>query len=166
MTTTLTQIAFSRKFNHILLFLLVTFLLFSCSSSKKLIGKTQTEYGRIKFYSVSAKDDNSSIKKVYADVDSNGTRIFYSFYPDIILKTEELAKQVGYRLLFDKLPENYNKTHFRLPSSLDTLVFSQAEALFRKLGFSHLKKLKGAEGFSIEVFYMHGFPKNKKFQPL
>jgi hypothetical protein len=131
-----------------------------------MISKSYTQFGKLKFYSQKVDWGDSTIKKVYADIDSNGTRIFYSFYPDMVIKTEEVAKQVGYRLLFDKLPLNHDSVHFQQLSSLDTLVFSKATTLFSMLGYSYLKKLDGAIGFSVEIYYIHGFPKNKKFQPM
>lgn len=151
---------------QVIFFTIILATFYSCATKGKLVSKSHTQYGNLKFYTVNSRSGDSTIKKVYADLDSNGTKIFYSFYPDIVLKTEEVNKQVGYRLLFNKLPDNYNSNHFRQLSSLDTLVFSKATTLFKTLGYSHLKKLEGAEGFSIEIYYMHGFPKNKKFQPM
>jgi hypothetical protein len=98
----------------IFLIIILTSFCYSCATKGKLIDKSHTQFGKIKFYSVNAKWGDSTIKKVYADIDSNGTRIFYSFYPDIVLKPEEVAKQIGYRLFFNKLPGNYNSDHFRI----------------------------------------------------
>jgi hypothetical protein len=155
-----------RDLINSLLILLIAFCLCSCASGGKLLSKNQTPYGSIKFYAVPSSTDKSAISKVYADVDSNGTKMYYSFYPDRIVKTEQKAKQLSYTVSYDKLPDNYNSNIYCQFSPLDTLVLSRADALFQTLNYSSLKKSKGAEAFTIEVNYYHGWPKNKKFQPL
>lgn len=151
---------------NILLFLLVTFSICSCASNRKLIEKSQTEYGRIKFYAVKSPNDTSSIIKLYADVDSNGTRRYYSFYPKGIVMTDERAKNASYTVLFKQLPDNFDSNVYNHFSKLDTLVFDKAEVLLENPDYSHLKSPKGATGYEIEIYYLHGFPKNRKFQPL
>lgn len=147
-------------------FLFIAFGIFSCISNKKLIEKSRTEFGRIKFYVINSPNDKSSIIPLYADVDSNGIRRYYSFYPKGIVMTDERAKNLSYTVLFKQLPDNFDNNAYHRFSKLDTLVFDKADVLFGSSEYSHLKSLKGATGYAIEVYYLHGFPKSRKFQPL
>lgn len=154
-----------RHFVNTLPFLFSAFGLCSCAGGKNLIEKTQTEFGRIKFHAVNSPNDKSSALKLYADVDSNGIKRYYSFYPEGIVMTDERAKNLSYTVLF-KLPDSFDSNVYHRLSRLDTLVFDKAEALLESSEYSHLKSLKGATGYEIEVSYLHGFPKNKRFKPL
>lgn len=155
-----------RHLPNIFLSLFAAFSIFNCASNSRLIGKSQTEYGRINFYAVNVSGDKSSVSKVYADVDSNGIKRYYSFYPDRIVMTDERAKGLSYTILFQQLPDNYDSNIYRHLSSSDTLVFSKAKTSLKTSEYSHLKNPEGATGYEIEVYYMHGSPKKRKFQPL
>lgn len=148
------------------LFILITIAVCSCSTSKKLIEKSEIEYGNIKFFETNTQGDKSSINKVYADVDSNGIKRYYSFYTDRIVMTDERAKELSYTVLYRKLPDNLDTNNYHRFSKLDTLVFDKAEKLLEVSKYSHLKRLQGSEGYEIGVNYYHGIPKNKKFEPL
>jgi hypothetical protein len=138
----------------------------SCAGRGKLIGKGKTSYGKIKFYGVHSIKDKPKVDMVYADVDSNGLKMYYSFYPNNIVKTVDSAKVLSYTAFYGKLPENYDKNIFQKFTHLDSLVLKKADTLFGSLGYKHLKKWAGAEAFIIEVNYYHGWPKHRKFQPL
>jgi hypothetical protein len=154
-----------QLYNHLLL-LLIAFGMCSCASNSRLIGKSQGEYGKVKFFAVSTSDGKASISKIYADVDSNGVKKYYSFYPDRIVMTDESAKELSFTILFERLPDNYDSNIHRPLSPLDTLVLSQAKTFLNTTKYSHLKYPKGYTGFQIEVNYLHGFPKGRKFRPL
>jgi hypothetical protein len=155
-----------RHFLNTLPFLVMALGICSCTSNKKLIAKSWTEFGRIKFYEVKSLSDKFSLMKLYADVDNNGIRRFYSFYPKGIVMTDESAKNLSYTVLFKPLPDSFDSSSYHRFSKLDTLVLNKAETLLRISEFSHLKRIKGATGYEIEVYYLHGFPKNKRFAPL
>jgi hypothetical protein len=138
----------------------------SCLTNKKLIEKSEIGYVKIKFFEINTQDDKSSISKVYAEVDSVGVKRFYSFYSDEIVMTDKRAKGRCYTVIYHKLPNNYEINTYNRFSKLDTLVFTKAEKILETSKYSHLKRLKGAEGYQIEVYYYHGFPKNKRFKPL
>ena len=155
-----------RHFINTLSFLFILFGMCSCTSNKKLIEKSRTDFGKIKFYAVNSSNDNSSIDKLYAAVNSNGIRRYYSFYPKGIVMTDEKEKNVSYTVLFKQLPNNFDSNAYHRFSKLDTLVFDKAETFLESSQYSQLKSVKGATGYEIEVYYLHGFPKNKKFVPL
>jgi hypothetical protein len=140
--------------------------MYSCAAHRRLIGKSQTKIGRMKFYAVNASGDRSSVEKVYADVRSSGIKRYYSFYPDRILMTDDAAKGLSNKVLFQVLPDNFDSSIYHLLSPLDTLVFSRAKTFLNTIENSHLKSPKGATGYEINVYYLHGFPKSRKFQPL
>lgn len=153
-----------RHFIHFFLF--VSSCICSCKNGRELIGKSRIEYGRIKFYAIKVPGGKSSVSKLYADVDSNGIKRYYSFYPDRILMTDERAKERSYTLVFQQLPNNYDSNVYHRLSSLDTFVFSKGKKILATPEYSHLKGPEGATGYEIEIYYMHGFPKKRKFQPL
>lgn|SRR5690348_18455973 len=155
-----------RSLLNIFAFSLIAFGTYSCTTNKKLIEKNWTEFGRIKFYQVKSPTDKSSVTKLYADVDSNGNRRFYSFYPKGIMMTDERAKNASYTVLFKRLPDNFDSNVYNHFSKLDTLVFDKAKVLLEKPDYSHLKSPNGATGYEIEIYYLHGFPKNRRFKPL
>jgi hypothetical protein len=161
-----TQLVLMRHLKEPLLFLFFVFSLCSCASIDKVLGKSHTEYGKVKFFAVSTSDVKASISKIYADVDSNGVKKYYSFYPDRIVMTDESAKELSFTVLFQRLPDNYDSNIHRPLSPLDTLVLSQAKTFLNSTKYSHLKYPKGYTGFQIEVNYLHGFPKGRKFRPL
>ena len=151
-------------FRHIIL-PIIFISLFGCSSTVKLIDKSQTKYGDIKFYSEKVTKDNSSIKRIYASVKTADSKSYYSFYPDKIVKTTDTAKTLNYTVFFGQLPENYDSNIYQRFSHLDSLVLTKGDKLLDSLRLDNFKTSKGADGFQIEVNYYHGFPKNKKFRP-
>ena len=157
---------FMRYFNNIPLFLFIAFGICSCTSSKKLIEQSRTEFGRIKIYAVNSPDNKYSIIKLYAEIDSNGIKRYYSFYSKGIIMTDERAKNLSYNVLFKQLPNNFDGNIYQRFSKFDTLVFDKVEMLLKRSEYSHLKSVKGSNGYEIEVYYLHGFPKDRKFQPL
>jgi hypothetical protein len=155
-----------QRFTNYFIFLLISIAMCSCFTNKNLIEKSKTEFGGIKFFEIKTQGDKASISKIYADVDSSGIKRYYSFYPDKIVMTDGRAKVLSYTVINRKLPDNYDTNIYNRFSRLDTLVFVKAEKLLKNSRYSHLKKIEGAEGYEIEVNYYHGFPKNKKFEPL
>lgn len=160
------MIAFMKHLVNIILFSFITFFMGSCVTNNRLIGNSWTDYGRIKFYAVKALGDKNTIEKIYADIDSNNIKKYYSFYPDRIVMTDERRKQLSYTVVFQQLPNKYDNNIYRPLSLLDSLVFSKAMTLLSRTEYSNLKKPKEASGFVIVVNYYHGFPKNQKFKPL
>ena len=154
------------RFTSYFLLLLITITILSCSTNSRLIGENEITNGSIKFFKTNTNGHKSYISKVYADVNNNGIKKYYSFYPDRIIMTDERAKNISYKVIFHKLPDNYDTNIYRQFSKLDTLVFVQMRNLLETSKYSHLKKLEGALGYEIEVNYYHGFPKDKKFLPL
>ncbi len=103
---------------------------------------------------------------MYACVDSNNIKTYYSYYPDRILKTSEISKVISYTVFYGSLPANHeSKTYLRF-SSLDTQVLVKGDRLLDSLGYGNFKKSKGAEGYFVEVNFNHGWPKHRKFRPL
>ena len=155
-----------RHFVNKFVILFIALGIYSCTNSKKLIEKQQTEIGNIKFYSVNVLSDNFHVDKIYADTDSNGVKRFYSFYPDRIVMTDERAKELSYTIVFRKLPDSFDSNIYHRLSAWDILFLSRAMTILKASKYLHLKSPDGATGYEIEVNYLHGFPKNKKFQPL
>ena len=138
----------------------------SCVSNSRLIGKSETEFGRIKFYLANASVNNTPVSKIYAEVDSNNIKRYYSFYPDRIVMTDERTKNLSFTFTSQKIPDNYDANVYHRFSTLDTFVFGKAQEIIDTTTYSYLKGLQTAEGYFIEVNYYHGFPKGKKFKPL
>lgn len=139
--------------------------LFACSANVKLLDKSRTKYGDIKFYSEKTSKNNSSIKRIYASVKTDDNKSFYSFYPDKIVKTTDTAKTLIYTVFYGQLQTNYDKHIYQKFSFLDSIVLTKGDNLLDSLGLHNFKTSEGAESFQIEVNYYHGFPKNKKFRP-
>lgn len=155
---------FMRHFVKTIAFFFIAGL-YSCASNKKLIEKQQTKLGCVKFYGVNVLSDTTYVDKVCAAADSNGIKRFYSFYPDKIVMTDARAKGLSYTIIFHKLPDNFDCNIYNRLSTWDTLVFSKSATILKASKFSHLKSSDDATGYEIEVNYLHGFPKYKKFQP-
>jgi hypothetical protein len=155
-----------RHLLNVFPFLFIAFGLYSCTSSKKLIEKQQTEFGNLKFYVDYVSRGKSEINKVYADTDSNGVKRFYSFYPDRIVMTDERVKNLSYTVSYHQLPDNLDSTIFQRLSPWDTLVFSKALTILKANKYLDLKNPQGASGYEIVINYYHGFPNKKKFKPL
>ncbi len=139
--------------------------LFSCSSTVKLIDKSQTKYGDIKFYSEKVTKDNSSMKRIYASTKTADCKSYYSFYPNRIVKTTDTAKSLIYNVFYGQIQTKFDSNIFQRFSDLDSIVLTKGDKLLDSLGLHNFKTSNGADGFKIEVNYYHGFPKNKKFRP-
>jgi hypothetical protein len=150
-----------HTFKYAILFTL-SFCLFACSGTIKLIYKSSTENEKISYYVEKMTTDNSDVKRIYASVDSNGHKSYYSFYPDNIVMTTDKAT---YKVFYGQLPANHDSDIFRKFSSLDSLVLKRGDNLLDSLGLKTFKRSTGADSYEIEVIYYHGFPKNKKFRP-
>ena len=157
---------FKGHFLHLFLFLLSTFAIYSCTTNRKLIGKSPSEFGTINFFVVRLPTDKASFIKLYAEVNSTDVKRYYSFYSNRIMMTDERVKNLSYTVLFKQLPYEFDSNAFQRFTKLDSLVFDKAEAFLVLSEYEHFKSFKGATGFEIEVHYLHGFPKNKRFQPL
>jgi len=151
-------------FRHII-FPTIFISLFGCSSTVKLIDKSQTKYGDIKFYSEKVTKDNSTIKRIYASVKTANSKSYYSFYPDKIVKTTDTAKALIYTVFYGQIQTNFDNNIFQRFYNLDSIVLTKGDNLLDSLGLHNFKTSNGADGFQIEVNYYHGFPKNKKFRP-
>ncbi len=149
---------------HIILIAIFSSL-FACSTNVKLIDKSWTKYGGIKFYSEKTSKTNSSIKRIYSSVKTDDNRSYYSFYPDKIVKTTDTAKTLIYTVFYGQLQTSYDRHIYQRFSFLDSIMLTKGDNLLDSLGLHNFKTSEGAEGFQIEVNYYHGFPKNKKFRP-
>ena len=143
----------------------ISISLFSCSTNVKLIEKSRTKYGDIKFYSEKSSKNNSSVKRIYASVKTGNNKSYYSFYPGKIVKTTDTAKTLIYTVFYGQLQTNYDRHIYQRFSFLDSIVLNKGDKLLDSLGLHNFKTSDGTEGFQIEVNYYHGFPKNKKFRP-
>lgn len=139
--------------------------LVACSTNVKLIDKSRTKYGDIRFYSEKTSKNNSSIKRIYASVRTDDNKTYYSFNPDKIVKTTDTAKTLIYTVFYGQLQKSYDRHMYQRFSSLDSLVLTRGDKLLDSLRLQNFKTSRGTEGFQIEVNYYHGFPKNKKFRP-
>ena len=151
-------------FRDIILIAISTFL-FACSTNVKLIDKSRTKYGDIRFYSEKTSKNNSSVKRIYASVKTDDNKSYYSFYPDKIVKTTDTAKTLIYTLFYGQLQTSHDKHVYQRFSFLDSIVLTKGDHLLDSLGIHNFRTSEGAKGFQIEVNYYHGFPKNKKFRP-
>ncbi len=140
-------------------------LLFSCSNNVKLIEKTHTNFGTIKFYKERNTKQDTSIKRIYAEVKTSDSKSYYSFYPSDIVKITDSAKVLKFRVVNEKLPDNYDMNIYQKFSFVDSFVLNRGEILLEALGLNWFKRLNGAGFFAITVYYLHGYPKYQKFKP-
>ena len=120
--------------------------------------------GTITFYSLKSPTA-SSRASLYAEVDSNGTRTFYSFYPDNILKTKEDQREVKYSLYCGTHPQSGDANIFQRFTTLDWKVFGMGDSLARLKGWK-VKRAGDCQGFELEIYLLHGWPERKEFKPL
>ena len=139
--------------------------LFGCSSTVKLVNKSQTKYGEIKFYSEKDSKNSSSIKRIYASVEIANNKSYYSFYPEKIVKTTGTAKALIYTVFYGQISANFDSNIYQRFSNLDSVVLTKGDRLLDSLRLQNFKTSRGADGFQIEVNYYHGFPKNRKLRP-
>ena len=135
-----------------------------CRSNRIRHANSRTPDGTISFYSVKGSS-NSSSSGFYAEVDSNGTRIFYSFYPVEILKTKENQKVVKYSLYCGTHPQSADPNIFQSFTALDWRVLRMGDSIARLKGLT-IKGISDCNGFELEIYQLHGWPEGKKFKPL
>jgi hypothetical protein len=154
-----------RPLSRCIVLFTIVISLISCSTTVRLIDKSKTQYGDIKFYSERISKNNSSIKRIYASVKTGESQSYYSFYPDKIVKTTDKAKALNYTVSYEQLQTSYDTTIYQKFSVMDSIVLSKGHKLLGSLGLNYFKTSKGATAFMIEVNYYHGFPKGKRFRP-
>jgi len=154
-----------RPLSRCIIFFTIVISLISCSTTVRLIDKSKTQYGSIKFYTERISKNNSSIKRIYASVKTCNSQSYYSFYPDKIVKTTDTAKALIYTVSNEPLQTNYDTDIYQKFSVMDTIVLTKGDKLLGSLGLNNFKTSKGATAFMIEVNYYHGFPKGKRFRP-
>lgn len=155
-----------RHFLKTIAYFFVAFGLYNCTSNKMLVEKQRTKFGNVKVYEVNISSSNPSVDKLYVATDSNGIKRFYIFFPDKIVMTDERAKELSYTIIFHELQENFDSNIYHRLSTWDTMVLSRALTILKASKYSHLKSPDNAKGYEIEVNYYHGYPKDKKLQPL
>lgn len=154
-----------RQLSKVMILFLIVISLISCSTTVRLIDKSKTQYGNIKFYTERISKSNSSIKRIYASVKTGDSQSYYSFYPDKIVKTTDKAKTLIYTLSYEPLQTSYDTDIYQKFSVIDSIVLSKGDKLLGSLELNNFKTSKGATAFIIEVNYYHGFPKGKFFRP-
>jgi hypothetical protein len=143
-----------------LAYLIIVFQMFSCSPRKKLLQKTELLDAKVKFYSIADKGNKTKIKKIYAYVDSSGHKSFYSFYPNSLLVTTGRSPQTMFTLVYT------DAEGYRPFTTFDSLIVDQANKLFESRGLDSLMVRSGAAGFQEVIYFLHGWPKGRKLQPL
>lgn len=147
------------------IFFSFSLLLFSCSTNVKLIEKTHTSFGKIKFFAEQNSKQDSSLKRIYAEVKTSESKSYYSFYPSDIVKITDSAKVLMFRVVNRKLPINYDTNIYQKFTFIDSFVLNRSEILLDALGLHSFKRLNGAECFEITVYYNHGYPEHQRFKP-
>jgi hypothetical protein len=154
-----------RQLSRGIILFTIAISLISCSTTVRLIDKSKTQDGDIKFYTERISKNNSSIKRIYASVKTGDSQSYYSFYPDKIVKTTDKAKTLIYTVSYEPLQTSYDTDIYQKFSVIDSIVLSKGDKLLDSLGLNNFKTSKGANAFMIEVNYYHGFPKGKRFRP-
>jgi len=122
-------------------------------------------YGQLAFYRQNL-EDKPGVEKLYAAIDTGGNKIYYSFYPDKIMKTTENEKQLSFTTIYGQLERPYDPTLYRKFSPLDSIVLARGDSLLNAAGLTNFKRAKGAIAYVIQVYWYHGYPKNSRFRPL
>jgi hypothetical protein len=130
-----------------------------CKTST-LLSKETSEYGKLRFYVEQTGEQQKSVKKVYAAVDSSGIKIYYSFYPNRILKVKE-----NENLVFTGSSLTEKGLIYQGISRLDSIVFAKAVLTLASLNLNW-KSPGSTVAFIPEVLYYNGQPKSYKFRPL
>ena len=121
------------------------------------------EFGVTKYYIEKNLKNNKYKEKLIATINNS---VYYSFYPDKIIKQTKKNKELIYTLSFDKIQENLNENeHYQNLTKMDSIVLTDGNKILDSLSFQNFKKWNGAKVFIIEVNYYHRYPKNKKFRP-
>jgi hypothetical protein len=138
-----------------------TILSLVCCKSSNLLLENRTEYGRLRFYIERDSDTGLRVKRVYAEADSSGFKTYFSFYPDRIIKVNEIEN-----LLYTGVDQkNLGSDAYREVSKFDNNVFVKASHILDSLRLVW-KKPTDIEAFISEVHYYHGRPKGVKLGPL
>ena len=137
-------------------------LIVSCGTNRTMVDREMSDQGMAKFYIETDLKESRYEKRLLATIDNS---LYYSFYPDKIVKQTKDNKELIYTLHFDELPDNYNKNIFGELSATDSLILSKGSAILDSLGWTDYQKSNDARAFLIEVNYYHGYPKNKRFKP-
>ncbi len=134
----------------------------SCGTNRTIVDQEMSDQGMAKFYIETDLKESRYEKRLLATIDNS---LYYSFYPDKIVKQTREHKELIYTLYFDRLPANYDRNSFEKISTTDSIVLSKGSKILDSLGWTDYRKSNDASAFLIEVNYYHGFPKNKKFEP-
>lgn len=152
-----------KNLKIISLTLLFFSFLISCSTYGKLIEIEKTEFGTVKYYVETDLNNNRKQKRIIAKVDNS---VYYTFYPDDIVKHTKENKALIYKLFHGETPEDFDDPmYYQKLSQLDSLIFSSSDKILDSLKWKNFKSWKEAPGFRIEVCFYHGFPKYEKFKP-
>ncbi|SFN99653.1 hypothetical protein SAMN05660413_03372 [Salegentibacter flavus] len=127
-----------------------------------MVDREMSDQGMAKFYIETDLKESRYEKRLLATVDNS---LYYSFYPDKIVKQTSEHKELIYTLYFDRLPDNYNRKSFKKISATDSIILSKGSTILDSLGWTDYQKPNEARAFLIEVNYYHGYPKNKRFKP-
>jgi len=122
--------------------------------------KAFTEYGEPEFYVERKSEQSKDVEKVYAEADSSGTKTYFSFYPNRILKVKEREN-----VIFTGVTQSERGSVHQEISSFDAMVFTKAVLLLDSLQLNW-KSPGNIVAFIPEVLYYHGRPKNYKLKPL
>lgn len=114
----------------------------SCAHTSKLVFKSRTDFGKLRFYANSGE----GAPEFYARVDSNNVVIFYTYRIDDIHKTYRNSKNYVFTLV------SGSNLMAVIPYSLtDSIVFATGDRLLDSLNLGNLKHAKGSTGFVIEI---------------
>jgi hypothetical protein len=148
-------------------FILLSIVLFSCAGNTKLLGTKKVGLVKYRFFADYNDRGRSSIRKVYARVDSADITTYYSFYPNgIVVKVSETAKQVSLTGVYDSVPEKLTRNSYRLRTPLDVQVLSKADSVLSLLNIYPGREVTGVAAFQEEIYVLHGWPKGRPFRPL
>ena len=125
-------------------FAIIASLLLSCSNTSRLVYDTKADGNRIRFFQANFTKHKKNWSDFYAQVDSNNVRIYYNFFRNDINKTYGNNDNVKYILTSDKQPMSPL-------TSIDIVVFTNANKIMDSLNFKELKRTSGATGYYIEI---------------
>ncbi len=148
-----------KKQNFFWLSILFIGLIVSCATNRTLVDREMSDQGMAKFFIETDLKESQYEKRLLATIDNS---LYYSFYPDKIVKQTREHKELIYTLYFDRLPDNYDRNNFEKISATDSIILSKGSAILDSLGWTDYQKSKDASAFLIEVNYYHGYPKNKR----
>jgi hypothetical protein len=142
----------------VILVLIIQFM--GCTTGKRLLQKAVVLNEPVKFYSLTNSDNRSQIKKIIADVDSAGYKYYYSFYPGTLILTTQYSPQTKLELAYA------GTVGFRPFTQLDSLIVAEANKIFASNSLDSFKVYTKGAGFQEEIYFIHGWPKGRRFRPL